>query len=116
MKFIIVVILLISLSLIQIEAARKGKRGNDDDGVESVSMDKLDEKLKELKKKNSIESDELSAVERSKLENEYQKLKNDVNKISKTKGSLINIIFQSYFLFAIYITRGKFNRKIRETS
>ena len=52
-------------------------------------MDKLDEKLKELKKKNRIESDELSAVERSKLENEYQKLKNDVNKISKTKGSLI---------------------------
>ena len=78
-----VLLLLVLSLLLQIEAARPANRGNRDD-VDEVSMGKLDETIKSMKKK--VKRDELSHADRIQLENEYQTLKNDVNKISKTKG------------------------------
>ncbi len=84
-------LLLVFFLVLQIQAARTTKRSKkNEDNVDEVSIDKLDEKLKSMKK--NAKSDELTHAERIQLENEYQKLKNDVNKISKTKG-LYHIIF-----------------------
>ena len=92
-------LLLVFFLVLQIQAARTTKRGKkSDDNVDEVSIDKLDEKLKSMKK--NAKSDELSHAERIQLENEYQKLKNDVNKISKTKGLYhIKLIYKTSYNF-----------------
>jgi len=80
--FLLLLILCVSL---KIEASRaKRKASNENDDVDKIPLNKLDEKLKDMK--NNFKNTELTDAERSQLANEYQKLKNDVNKISKTKG------------------------------